>query len=34
MKKIADGYPGQMPVVKLTDKEILWVTEFIKSLGK
>lgn len=34
MKKIADGYPPQMPVVKLTDKEILWVTEYIKSLGK
>ena len=32
MKKISDGYTGQMPVVKLTDKEILWVTEFIKSL--
>ena len=34
MKKIADGYPPQMPVVKLTDKEILWVTEYIKSLGQ
>lgn len=34
MNKIADGYPPQMPVVKLTDKEILWVTEYIKSLGQ
>jgi cytochrome c oxidase subunit 2 len=34
MKKIADGYPPQMPVVKLTDKEILWVTEYIKTLGE
>ena len=34
MKKIAEGYPPQMPVVKLTDKELLWVTEYIKSLSQ
>ncbi|MEC9475999.1 MAG: cytochrome c oxidase subunit II [Planctomycetota bacterium] len=34
MNKITEGYPPQMPVVKLTEKEILWVTEYIKSLGQ
>ncbi len=34
MKKVSKGYPAQMPVVKLTDKELLWVTEYIKTLGQ